>query len=175
MARRLSIGISEDSMANDETEELRKQTRGHIHELWEIAKTGNLDSLSGEEKWLAKVMLTHKDKYFNQFEMADLTYDHEYDVDTEENPFLHIMLHSTVERQLEAKDPIEAFQFYNSMRKKKASHHDTIHLIAAILGPLMLKVMQEREEFDLDRYVSLLKKYKNKRPSKIFESLEKSL
>jgi len=162
-------------MGNDKTKELRKQTRKHFHGLWEIAKTGNLDSLSGEEKWMAKVMLEHKDQYFNQFEMADLTYDHEYDIDSEENPFLHITLHSAVERQLEAKDPIEAYQFYNSMRKKKVSHHDTIHLIGVILAPLMLKVMQERKVFDEYKYVSLLKKYKNKRPEKIFESLKKSL
>jgi hypothetical protein len=171
----LLIGIREDSMGNDKTKELRKETRKHFHGLWEIAKTGNLDLLSGEEKWMAKVMLEHKDQYFNQFEMADLTYDHEYDVDSEENPFLHVMLHSAVERQLEAKEPIEVYQFYNSMRKKKASHHDTIHLIAAIMTPLMLEVMQKLKEYDEDKYVSLLKKYKNKRPEKIFESLEKSL
>jgi len=162
-------------MGNSEIKELRKQTRKHFHGLWEIAKAGNLESLSGEEKWLAKVMLEHKDQYFNQFEMADLTYDHEYDIDSEENPFLHVMLHSAVERQLEAKEPIEVYQFYNSMRKKKASHHDTIHLIAAIMTPLMLEVMQKLKEYDEDKYVSLLKKYKTKRPDKILESLEKSL
>ena len=161
-------------MKNDRTRELRKMTREHLHALWEVAKSGNLDGLSGEEKWLAKVMLEHQEEYFNQFEMADLTYDHEYDVESEENPFLHISLHAAVERQLETKDPIEVYQFYNSMRKRKVSHHDTIHLIAAILAPLMFNVMRQRKEFDLDKYKSLLKKYKNKRPSKIYESMEKN-
>ena len=161
-------------MENDH-KELRKETRKHFHWLWEIAKTGNLESLSGEEKWMAKVMLEHKDQYFNQFEMADLTYDHEYDVDSEENPFLHVILHSAVERQLEAKEPIEVYQFYNSMRKKKASHHDAIHLIAAIMTPLMLEVMQKLKAYDEHKYVSLLKKYESKRPEKIFEALEKGL
>ena len=160
-------------MKNDSIKELRELTRKNLHALWEIAKNGNLDVLSGEQKWLAKVMLDHEDKYFNQFEMADLTYDHEYDVDSEENPFLHITLHTAVERQLEAKDPIEVYQFYNSMRKNKISHHDTIHLIVAILAPLMFNVMRQRKEFDLDKYKSLLKKYKNKRLRKIYESMEK--
>ena len=128
-------------MKNDRTRELRKMTREHLHALWEVAKSGNLDGLSGEEKWLAKVMLEHQEEYFNQFEMADLTYDHGYDVESEENPFLHISLHAAVERQLETKDPIEVYQFYNSMRKRKVSHHDTIHYIAAILAPLMFHVM----------------------------------
>ena len=161
-------------MKNDSIKELRELTRKNLHALWEIAKNGNLDVLSGEQKWLAKVMLDHEDKYFNQFEMADLTYDHEYDVDSEENPFLHITLHAAVERQLEAKDPIEVYQFYNSMRKNKISHHDTIHLIAAILAPLMFNVMRQRKEFDLDKYKSLLNKYKNKRPGKIYESMQKA-
>ena len=160
-------------MKNETIKELRKLNRERLHALWEIAKSGNLDVLSDEQKWLAKVMLDHEDEYFNQFEMADLTYDHEYDVDSEENPFLHITLHAAVERQLEAKDPIEVYQFYNFMRKKKISHHDTIHLIAAILAPLMFNVMRQRKEFDIDKYKSLLKKYKNKRPSKIYESMEK--
>jgi len=160
-------------MKDDAIKEIRRLTRENIHSLWEIAKSGNLGGLSGEEKWLAKVMLEHQEEYFNQFEIADLTYDHEYDVDSEENPFLHITLHAAVERQLEAKDPIEVYQFYNSMRKKKASHHDTVHLIAAILMPLMFNVMRQRREFDLDNYRALLRKYKNRKPTKIYESLEK--
>ena len=149
--------------------ELKKQTRGHLHDLWEIAKAGNLDSLSGEERWLAKVMLEHQDQYFNQFEMADLTYDHEYDVDSEENPFLHIMLHSAIERQLEAKDPIETYQFYNSMRKKKVSRHETIHLIGIILAPFMFNVMRQNVPFDEEKYIAALKKYKGKKPERIYE------
>ena len=157
----------------DPFKELRKGTRQHLHSLWEIAKGGDLDQLSGEEKWLAKVMLEHQDEYFNQFEMADLTADHEYDVDTEENPFLHIMIHSTVERQLEAKDPIETYQFYNSMKKKKFSRHETIHLIGAILAPLMFQVMEQQREFDLEKYKFLLRKFKNRKPDRIYDSMEK--
>ena len=132
------------------TRELLKFNHEKLHALWKIVKTGNLNGLSGEEKWLAKVMREHQDKYFNQFEMADLTHDHEYDVDSEENPFLHISFHVIVERQLEAKDPIEVYQFYNSMRGKKYPRHDTIHLIAAMLTPLVFRVMLEGGEFDVD-------------------------
>ena len=160
-------------MTDDATNELQKMSRENLYALWEIAKSGNLDELSGEDKWLAKVMLEHQDKFFNQFEVADITYDHEYDVDSEENPFLHISLHAAVENQLEAKDPIEAYQFYNALRKKRISHHDTIHYIAAILAPLMLHAMRQRKEFNLDMYKSLLKRYKNKRPSKIYDSMKK--
>lgn len=165
--------FEETEITNDMTVELRRLTHEHIHSVWEIAKTGDLDSLSGEDRLFAKIMLDHQDEYFNQFEMADLTYDYEYDPDCDINPFLHITLHSTVEQQLEDREPIEVYQFYNSMRKRKISHHETIHLIAAILTPLIIKVMKNSEEFDLETYSSLLKKYKTKKPDRIYESIEK--
>jgi hypothetical protein len=59
------------------------------------------------------------------------------------------------------------------MSKKEYPRHDTIHLIAVILAPLILQVMQERREFDLDNYRALLRKYKNWKPIKIYESLKK--
>ena len=103
-----------------------------------------------------------------------MTYDHEYDANSEENPFLHIMLHSAIERQLESKNPIEVFQFYNSMRKRKISRHDTIHLLGAILTPLGVNVMRQKAPLDKSKYAALLNKYKGKKPSRIYESLEKA-
>ena len=70
-------------------------------------------------------MIEHEDEFFNQFEVSDLLHDHEYDVDNEANPFLLISLHVVAETQLEIRDPIEVYQFYNAMRAKKCSHHDT--------------------------------------------------
>ena len=119
-------------------------------------------------------MLEHQDEYFNQFELADLTYEHDFDPDSEENPFLHIVLHLIVEKQLENRDPIEVFQFCNSMRKRKVSRHETIHLIARMLAPLIFSVIQQKREFDLDTYLSLLRKYKNRKPDKIFDGFDKA-
>ena len=84
------------------------------------------------------------------------------------------MIHTVIENQLEARDPIEVFQFYNAMRKKKCSHHDTIHLIGAILMPLMFDTMKNLTPFDHKRYVSLLKKYKLRKPDKIWALLDSS-
>lgn len=162
-------------MTDEAIIQMKKLTRDHTHKIWEIAKTGDLDSLSGEDKRYAEVMIEHKEEYFNQFEMADLTYDHQYDPDTEENPFLHITFHLVVENQLEDKDPIEVYQFYNSMRKKKYPHHDTIHLIGAILSPFIFSTIQHKVPPDMALYKSLLKKYKNRKPEKIWTSLEKEL
>lgn len=154
-------------------DDVRKRNRERMHRIWQVAKSGNLDVLSGEERQFAEVMLEHQDKYYNQFEMANALSDHEFDPKSETDPFLHITFHTIVENQLKAKEPIEAYQFYNSMRKKKVSHHDTTHLIGAILAPLILDTMRERRAFDSEKYKSLLKKFKGKNPHKIMAWLEK--
>jgi len=151
---------------------LRKLSGEHSRFLWEIAKTGDLSTLSGENKKLAEIMLQHEE-YHNQFEIADLLSEHEYDVDNETNPFLHVTMHSIAETQLENRDPIEAYQFYNAMRKKKASHHEAVHLICVVLAPLIFKVLQKKAVFDLEEYRSQLKSYKHMKPEKIFSSLGK--
>ena len=160
-------------MSDDNFKEKRNKNRERLHDIWGIAKTGDLESLSGEDKRLAEVMIEHEDQYSSQFENADQISKRDYGANSGENPFLHIMLHSAVERQLESKDPIEAVQFYNSMRKKKVSRHDAIHLIGALLTPLMFNVMQQNVPFDKEKYIDLLKKYKGRKPSRIYESLEK--
>jgi hypothetical protein len=152
----------------------RSANREHLHFLWEKAKNNDLDGLDDEDRRLAGAMLMHEDEFFNVFEFADVLHDREFDPNTNINPFLHITIHTAVENQLAAKDPIEVFQFYNAMRKKKCSHHDTIHLIAAILVPLMFDTMKNKAPFDNDRYVSMLKKYKSRKPDKIWSLLDSS-
>ena len=82
---------------------------------------------------MGKIMLDHSDEYFNQFEFADAMADHEYNPESEVNPFLHVMLHAIAEKQVGDRDPIEAFQFYNAMLRKKCSRHEAIHLLTVIL------------------------------------------
>ena len=38
-----------------------------------------------------------------------------------------IIFHQIIENQLESREPVEAFQFYNSMKKSKISRHEAIH------------------------------------------------
>ena len=161
-------------MKNEALKLFRSASREHLHFLWEKAKNNDLDGLGDEDRRLADAMLMHEDEFFNIFEFADVLHDREFDPDTDVNPFLHITIQTAVENQLAAKDPIEVFQFYNAMRKKKCSHHDTIHLIGAILMPLMFDTMKNLTPFDHKRYVSLLKKYKLRKPDKIWALLDSS-
>ena len=151
---------------------MRQVSREKMFELWGRAKERDFEGLDGESQRIAKAMVEHEDEFYNQFEFADLTYDHDYDPDTEYNPFLHITIHSVVEAQLEQKEPIETFQFYNAIRKKKYSHHDAIHFIGQILSCLIFDVLQNQKPFDTDLYRKLLKKYKTRNPDKLMELLE---
>ena len=142
-----------------------------MHTIWQVAKTGDLESLSGEARRFATVMLEHEE-YHHEFETADRLQDHEYDVDRESNPFLHIAIHAVVENQLEARDPIEVYQFYNAMRKHAVPRHDIVHMIGAILAPLIFDVKQEGQPFNLGRYARILKKCKTKKPDKVWDAIE---
>jgi len=159
-------------MEDESRRELKKLSGEHSRLLWEIAQKGDLSTLSPEDKKLAEIMLEHEE-YHNQFEIADLLSEHEYDVDNEVNPFVHVTMHAIAETQLENRDPIEVYQFYNAMRKKKASHHEAVHLICAVVAPLMFKTLKGKRVFDLEEYRSRLKSYKHMKPEKIFSSLEK--
>jgi len=152
---------------------LRQVSREEMYELWGRAKERDYEGLDDEKQRIAKIMVEHENEFHNQFEFADLTYDHEYDSDTEYNPFLHITIHSIAETQLAQKDPIETLQFYNAMRKKKYSHHDTIHFIGQFISCMIYDILKHNRPFNLDVYRKLLKKYKTRNPEKLMDLLDK--
>ncbi len=157
-------------------EEIRKildeENRQHLYALWGRAKEGNFDDLTDEEERFARIMLDHRDAFYNQFEYADLAYDQESDPNTEFDPFLHVGIHAAVEAQLELRDPVEVFQFYNAMRNKKYTHHDAVHFIGQILIYLIFDVIEDEQPFDLETYRKLLNQYKTRDPLKLMDSLE---
>ncbi len=157
---------------DDLDDELKKISRQHMHAIWEIAKNDQLDHLSDEDRLLAQIMLDHEDEFFNDLEFADRLAEREYDPESEVNPFLHITLHTIVENQLREKELVEVNQFYDSMKRQKVSHHDTVHLILGIIAPLMFYVLKNQQEFDTTLYKSLLKKCKGKRPDKILDIID---
>jgi hypothetical protein len=64
---------------------LREISRKKMYELWGRAKERGYEGLTDEEERIAKIMVEHENEFYNHFEFADLTYDHEYDPDTEKN------------------------------------------------------------------------------------------
>ena len=153
-------------------ETLRGINRKHFYDIWKKAQSGELQDLTEEEQRLGKIMLDHSDEYFNQFEFADALADHEYDPETEVNPFLHVVLHAVAEKQVEDREPIEAFQFYNAMLRNKCSRHEAIHLLDTILVKFIFHVLKEKKPFPLESYRKILKEYKSRNPKKIHQLVE---
>jgi len=150
----------------------REIHRQHFHEVWEKAQSGQLQDLTEEEQRLGKIMLDHSDKYFHQFEFADALADHEYDPESEVNPFLHVTLHAIAEKQVEDRDPIEAFQFYNAMLRKKCSPHEAVHLLSTILVKFIFQILKQKKPFPLETYRKTLKELKSRNAKKISRLVE---
>ena len=152
-------------------EDFKKANYEHLHAIWKTAQAGDLESLAKGDQLLVNIMMEH-DEYHNQFEISDLLHDHELDIKSEVNPFLHIIFHQIIENQLESKKTIEAFQFYNAMKKNKISRHEAIHCIGAILSYLLYDVLEGGTVFDIEKYKLLLRRYKDKKPDKIMSLLK---
>src|SRR5512135_2471873 len=153
-------------------ETFRQLNRENLHRIWQKARKGRFEGLTEEEQRLGKVMLQHSDEYFNQFEFADVLTDREFDPGTEVNPFLHVVLHAVIERQLGDRDPIEAFQFYNAMMRNKCTRHEAIHLLMTILIKFLFPMLKRQGRIQIDTYRELLRKYKSRKPRKIISLLE---
>ena len=151
---------------------LNQDARQDLYALWSRVKEGDFDGLSVEEDRMARVMLDHQDELYNQFEFADLTYEHASDPDTEYDPFLHIAIHSSVQAQLDLRDPVETSEFYSAMRNKNHSHHDAVHFIGQILLYLIVDVIESNKPFALETYCELLTKYKDCDPTELLDLLE---
>jgi hypothetical protein len=160
-------------MDEDIRKYLKQVSRQKMYELWGRAKERDYEGLDDEAQRIVKIMVAHEDEFHNQFEFGDLTYDHEYDPDTEYDPFLHLTIHSIAETQLAQKEPVETLQFYHAIRKKKYSHHEAIHFIGQVISCMIFDVMKYKRPFNLDVYRKLLKKYKTRNPEKLMDSLEK--
>ncbi|MBW2335583.1 MAG: DUF1841 family protein [Deltaproteobacteria bacterium] len=157
-------------------EEIRKFLkdgfRTQMSAIWEKAKERDFEGLDDEKQRIAKIMVEHEDELYKQLEHADLIYDPELNSETEYDPFLHITIHSIIEAQLEDNDPLEIVQFFNAMRQKKYSRHDSIHLVGQILTCLIFEMLEHQKPFDLETYRKLLNKYKSRNPEKLMDLLE---
>lgn len=146
--------------------------RTQMSTIWGKAKERDFKGLDDQAQRIAKIMVAHEDELYKQFEHADLTYDPEFNPDTGYDPFLHIAIHSIVEAQLEDNDPLEVVQFFNAMRQKKYSRHDSIHLVGQILTCLIFEILEHQQPFDMETYRKLLSKYQSRDPEKLMDLLE---
>ncbi len=158
-------------MATKMQDALPTMGREFFHELRKKAKANDYNDVTEENKRLMKILLDHEDEFGKIFEDTAFGDDNEFDPDTEPNPYMHISMHNIIETQLEKRSPIEAYQFYLAMLNKKCSRHEAIHLTSVIFMQFFYRVLKNREPFDYEGYKRLLKKYKDRKPHKVWALL----
>lgn len=134
---------------------LRRGSRKRYYEIWQKMK--DKVPLSGEEALVGKVMLEHKE-FHNTWEFADVLGDVEYNVGSEVNPYLHVVVHTIVENQLTLKNPKEVKIIYDYLQTLGLNHHEIIHKIGSILLEEIITIMQFKKTFNSRHYVNNLKK-----------------
>jgi hypothetical protein len=150
----------------------QKHLRLNIHRIWKAAQSCHLDDLFEEDYKLYMIMQDHEE-YREQFENADTLTEHEYDPNTEVNPFLHISLHQMVEDQIASNAPIETGLFYEAKEDQGYHRHEIVHLISVILIRVTWDALLQRKPFDESRYRQILKTYREKSPEEIPQAFEK--
>jgi len=130
-------------------------SRRRFFDIWQKMKLD--EPLEGEEAIIGKVMLDHRE-FHNTWEFADLLDDVEYDVNSEANPYLHVVMHSIVENQLRLREPREVRYIYKLLKLEGLDKHEIIHEIGAILIIEIIRTMQIRKAFNNKRYIHKLKK-----------------
>ncbi len=143
--------------------------RGRLKKIWRKVAAGDTGDLQGEDRRYAAQMAEHSKEYFEAFEAADTRH---LDPDSETDAYLHVSLHVIVESQLESKDPAEAAALCQSLEDKGCSHHEAVHLLAAVFVPFLFDVLKTGSEFDREGYRRLLKKAGPLPPEEIWEMLE---
>ena len=150
-------------------EDYQKQIhRKNLHRIWTKATSGELNS---DDKKIAEIMMEHEE-FHDQFDIANELLDHEYDPNTEVNPFVHIDVHLAVEDQLESGEPVETEIFIETMEAKGINRHEAIHCVGMILTRMAYEAIQKLDYFDLYKYKELLDKLKDVEPSEMEVELE---
>jgi len=130
--------------------------RAYIGGIWHRMKENDED-FSDEEELIAEQMLAHPE-YREVWENIDELGDRYFDPAQEENPFLHITLHVTLERQLRAGDPPCVQETMERLRERGVDPHEAQHAILRVLVQEMWEVMTQERSFDVQRYSEELKK-----------------
>lgn len=133
---------------------LRQGSRRKYFEIWQKMKRN--EPLEGEEKLIGKVMFEHE-QFHNTWEFADLLGDVEYDVESEVNPYLHVVVHTIIENQLAQNDPAEVRDVFDLLEAEGLDRHEIIHQIGSVLLEEIIKIIQKNEPFDANNYVEKLK------------------
>ena len=128
--------------------EMRELSHERFYTLWQRAKAG--EPLEDEDARTVQVMRDHPE-YFDTWEHAN-EFLQEQVVINGVNPFLHLLIHSTVENQIARNDPPEARAVVEYKTSCNIPRHDVIHEIGNEVTKMIWTVLHDNKPADNDAY-----------------------
>ena len=106
--------------------------------------------LSDLEKHLVEVIALHPE-YIDTIENLDQRIDHDYSTDN--NPFLHLSLHLSLQEQIKTNRPQGISDIYQSLLNKHQNIHQVEHLMMDVLAHTLWDAQQSGQLPDEKRYL----------------------
>ena len=134
----------------------RDQARQFLFESWHKHNKGEL--LTQLEHMVAQQVIKHPE-YQALLEDSEKNQNKEFHpAEGEINPFLHLMMHLTIEEQLSIDQPAGVRAQYSRLKLKYASEHEAQHQMMECLGEMIWQAQRNKSEPDAKAYLACIGK-----------------
>ncbi len=134
----------------------RDEARAFLFESWRKRRAGEL--LSPLEDLAAQLIAKHPE-YHAIFENPERHQEQDYLPEQgEANPFLHLMMHLTIEEQISIDQPAGIRAHFARLTQRLDSEHDAQHRMMECLGEMIWQAQRNRTQPDAAIYFACLEK-----------------
>ncbi len=134
----------------------RDEARNFLFESWRKRRAGEL--LTPLEDLAVQLIAKHPE-YFAVLEDPDRHRDKDYVPEQgEANPFLHLMMHLTIEEQISIDQPAGIRAHFVRLAQQLESEHDAQHRMMECLGEMIWQAQRNRTQPDAAVYLACLEK-----------------
>ncbi len=134
----------------------RDEARNFLFETWRKRRAGEL--LTPLEDLAAQLIEKHPE-YHAQFADPERYQNRDYQpAHGEINPFLHLMMHLTIEEQLSIGQPLGIREQFQRLTRKFASEHEAQHAMMECLAEMILQAQRSNTPPDAAIYLACLAK-----------------
>jgi len=134
----------------------RDEARNFLFESWRKRRAGEL--LTPLEDLAAQLIAKHPE-YHTALEDPERHQDKDYlPEDGAANPFLHLMMHLTIEEQISIGQPAGIRAHFARLTRQFDSEHDAQHRMMECLGEMIWQAQRNRTQPDAAVYFACLEK-----------------
>ena len=134
----------------------REQARQFLFDSWRKRREGAL--LTPMEDLVAQLIEKHPE-YHAVLENPERHQDQDYTPESgAPNPFLHLMMHLTIEEQISINQPAGIRAHFARLTRQFESEHDAQHRMMECLGEMIWQAQRNRTQPDAAVYFACLQK-----------------